>query len=90
MDFKQANLSSPASCERVFHDDEGAFDLVVNLAAETKYGQSEEVSDKGLWLRVAILLSRCKLCPSGVQGACVERGHKLCKRGGKNWSKTVH
>ena len=39
--FKQANLAQPASCSRVF---EGAeFDFVYNLAAETKYGQSEEV-----------------------------------------------
>lgn len=53
VDFKQANLSSPASCERVFHDDEGAFDLVVNLAAETKYGQSEEVYKERV-LNVAI------------------------------------
>ena len=61
VDFKQANLSNPASCERVFHDDEGAFDLVVNLAAETKYGQSEEVSDEGLcprfWFKVTLQFS---------------------------------
>lgn len=44
VDFKQTNLSNPASCDRVFADDEGPFDLVYNLAAETKYGQSSEVS----------------------------------------------
>lgn len=43
VEFKQANLSSTASCERVFADDDGPFDIVYNLAAETKYGQSDEV-----------------------------------------------
>ncbi len=43
VEFRQANLSNPVSCEMVFADDEGHFDLVYNLAAETKYGQSDEV-----------------------------------------------
>jgi len=42
--YKQANLSSPASIEKNFAPpDGGKWDLVVNLAAETKYGQTEEV-----------------------------------------------
>ena len=43
--FKQANLSAPASIKKNFAPDEGdgPWDLVVNLAAETKYGQTEEV-----------------------------------------------
>jgi len=43
--FKQANLSSPASIKKNFAPDDGAavWDLIVNLAAETKYGQTEEV-----------------------------------------------
>lgn len=32
-----------ASAEKAFIDPEGAYDFVVNLAAETKYGQSDEV-----------------------------------------------
>jgi len=32
-----------ASAEKAFTDPEGAYDIVVNLAAETKYGQSDEV-----------------------------------------------
>ena len=46
VDFKQANLAVPQSAERAFTDDEGEgpFDYVFNLAAETKYGQSTEVS----------------------------------------------
>jgi nucleoside-diphosphate-sugar epimerase len=42
--FKQANLSAPASIKKHFAPDDGStWDLVVNLAAETKYGQTEEV-----------------------------------------------
>ena len=43
VEFKQANLANMSSVERVFADDEGPFDLVFNLTAETKNGQSEEV-----------------------------------------------
>ena len=32
-----------ASAEKAFNDPEGAYDIVINLAAETKYGQSDEV-----------------------------------------------
>lgn len=32
-----------ASAEKAFTDPEGSYDIVVNLAAETKYGQSDEV-----------------------------------------------
>jgi len=40
--FKQANLSSPASIKKNFAEG-GPYDVVFNLAAETKYGQTEEV-----------------------------------------------
>ncbi|XP_003388585.1 PREDICTED: uncharacterized protein LOC100639369 [Amphimedon queenslandica] len=44
VDFCQANLSNPSSCQRLFKDSNGlGFDYVFNLAAETKYGQTEEV-----------------------------------------------
>lgn len=39
---KQANLCSPQSIEKCFAT-EGTWDVVINLAAETKYGQTEEV-----------------------------------------------
>ena len=45
MDFKQANLANRASCERVFTDEQGAFDYVFHLAGETKYGQTDEVKN---------------------------------------------
>ena len=44
MEFKQANLALPQSAERAFSDEDGPFDYVFNLVAETKYGQSEDVS----------------------------------------------
>ena len=40
----QANLALPQSAERAFSDEDGPFDYVFNLAAETKYGQSPDVS----------------------------------------------
>lgn len=43
VEFKQANLANNASAEKAFTDPEGAYDIVINLAAETKYGQSDEV-----------------------------------------------
>ncbi len=47
VEFRQANLANPASCEKVFADEEGPFDIVYNLAAETKYGQADQVGDGG-------------------------------------------
>jgi len=42
--YKQANLSSPASIKKNFATEDGeTWDIVFNLAAETKYGQTEEV-----------------------------------------------
>ena len=48
VDFKQANLANPISAEKVFQCGEGeaGFDYVFNLAAETKYSQSDEVTVK--------------------------------------------
>ncbi|KAL2918560.1 hypothetical protein HK105_201961 [Polyrhizophydium stewartii] len=47
VEFKQANLVNAAAAEKVFTRDDGTqFDYVFNLAAETKYGQAEEVYDE--------------------------------------------
>lgn len=43
VEFKQANLANTASVEKAFHSDDGNFHYVFNLAAETKYSQSDEV-----------------------------------------------
>jgi len=42
VEFKQGNLTSPASIEKMFTVD-GGFNIVFNLAAETKYSQTDEV-----------------------------------------------
>jgi len=39
---KQCNLSSQKSAEAVFHNDEGKYDWVINLAAETRFGKEEK------------------------------------------------
>ncbi|KAI9142916.1 hypothetical protein BKA69DRAFT_1109265 [Paraphysoderma sedebokerense] len=54
VDFKQANLVNPASIEKAFARDDGKkWDFVINLAAETKYSQSESVyQEKVLTLSV--------------------------------------
>ena len=44
VDFKQANLAVAQSAERAFSDEDGPFDFVFNLGAETKYGQASDVS----------------------------------------------
>ncbi|KAL8566462.1 hypothetical protein ACOMHN_015098 [Nucella lapillus] len=48
VEFKHANLINPTSVENAFASDSGTFDYVVNLAAETKYGQSEPVYHEGI------------------------------------------
>jgi len=35
----------PASVEKAFLDADGDFDVCINCAAETRYGQSEEVTN---------------------------------------------
>ncbi|XP_046857519.1 dTDP-glucose 4,6-dehydratase 2-like [Xenia sp. Carnegie-2017] len=46
VEFKSANLVHTSSAEKAFQD--GAFDFCINLAAETKYGQTEEVYEEGV------------------------------------------
>lgn len=48
------NLANASSAEKAFASDDGPFDIVYNLAAETKYGQSEEVYTRHLF--------RCSHC----------------------------
>ncbi|XP_042905232.1 dTDP-glucose 4,6-dehydratase isoform X2 [Parasteatoda tepidariorum] len=48
VEFKSANLINPVSCQNAFADDEGPYDFVVNLAAETKMGQTDAVYREGI------------------------------------------
>ncbi|KAI9219274.1 NAD-dependent epimerase/dehydratase [Blastocladiella britannica] len=51
VEFRQANLVNPASIEKAFARDDGKpWDAVVNLAAETKYSQSESVYEEKIVL----------------------------------------
>jgi len=43
VEYMQGNLTSPVSIAKIFTVEGGKFDIVFNLAAETKYGQSEAV-----------------------------------------------
>lgn len=43
VEYKQCNLTSTAGVDKAYTREEGKFELVFNLAAETKYGQTEEV-----------------------------------------------
>ncbi|KAJ3310706.1 hypothetical protein HDU76_003310 [Blyttiomyces sp. JEL0837] len=50
VEFKQANLVNAATVEKVFTLDDGSqFDYVFNLAAETRYGQTEEVYEEKVY-----------------------------------------
>ncbi|XP_035212900.1 dTDP-glucose 4,6-dehydratase-like [Stegodyphus dumicola] len=48
VEFKSANLINSTSCQNAFIDEEGSYDFVVNLAAETKMGQSDPVYKEGI------------------------------------------
>ena len=41
VEYKQANLSNPTHIKKAFEDPTGTYQVVVNLAAETRYGQEE-------------------------------------------------
>jgi nucleoside-diphosphate-sugar epimerase len=50
VEFLQKNLVNPASIAQCFEDPEGKYDYVFNLAAETKYSQTEEVYNERVYL----------------------------------------
>jgi nucleoside-diphosphate-sugar epimerase len=53
--FKQADLASEAHIPKVFEHDGGNWNIVINLAAVTKYGQGKEIYD----LNVVTLSKLC-------------------------------
>ncbi|XP_071098921.1 dTDP-glucose 4,6-dehydratase-like isoform X1 [Haliotis cracherodii] len=48
VEFRHSNLINPASVDNAFADDGEEFDFVINVAAETKYGQTEPVYKEGV------------------------------------------
>ncbi|KAJ8036359.1 dTDP-D-glucose 4,6-dehydratase [Holothuria leucospilota] len=57
VEFVQVNLNQPTSCPKAFDSDDGEFDVVINLAAETKFGQYDGVYEESI-LKVGINCSR--------------------------------
>lgn len=49
VEFKSTNLINPTSCQNAFICSEGNFDYVINLAGETKNGQSDPVYKEGIF-----------------------------------------
>ena len=64
VEFQSANLVHEASAEKAFQSDV-PFDFCINLAAETKYGQSEEVYKEGV-MKVSLNCAR-QAAQSGVK-----------------------
>merc|ERR1711991_738281 len=65
--FKKANLSSPASIKKNFEPEGGEpWDVIFNLAAETKYGQTEEVYKEKV-------LDVCQKCVKEAQDLKVKK-----------------
>ncbi|CAH1788497.1 unnamed protein product [Owenia fusiformis] len=48
VEFKHANLINSKAVEKVFEDEGGGFQFVINCAMETKYGQMESVYKEGI------------------------------------------
>lgn len=64
VEFRQTNLVNPAHVDRAFAADGFAFDYVVNLAAETRYGQGNEVYEEHVYklsLNCARKAAQCKV-----------------------------
>lgn len=49
VEFRSANLINAGSVEKAFLDAEGDFDICLNCAAETRYGQSDQVYEDGIF-----------------------------------------
>lgn len=61
VEYQQGNLTSPASIAKIFTLEGGKFNLVFNLAAETKYGQTDAVyAEKVLDLSVKVATEAAK------------------------------
>ncbi|XP_062511891.1 dTDP-glucose 4,6-dehydratase-like [Corticium candelabrum] len=57
VEFKSANLSVEANVQKSFDDPDGDYNYVINLAAETKYSQSEAVYEERVY-RVTVNCAR--------------------------------
>ncbi len=73
--FKQANLSAPASIKKNF-DPEGqpTWDVVFNLAAETKFGQTDEVYKE----KVFDVCQKCAAEALALKVCCSSKNFFFC------------
>lgn len=78
-------LSPTASAEKAFNDPEGAYDIVVNLAAETKYGQSDEVIFKTIFCLLSFSLSLLKVYKERVLTITLNCAHLAAKMSAKKF-----
>jgi nucleoside-diphosphate-sugar epimerase len=94
VEFKQADLSQDAHVTRAFDDKNGSWDMVINLAAETRYGQDEKVYTE----KVVGIVKKCaaEAAKRGVKrwvevstAQVYEEGKKPSKEDGKckPWTK---
>jgi len=64
VEFRQADLVKQTHVDRAFKMDEYSFDYVINLAAETEYGQSDEVYKEHVYqlsINCAKKAAECKI-----------------------------
>jgi len=66
VEYKQANLSNPQHVTKAFTSDGGKYDWVINLAAETRYGQEENAYKQ-------FILDLSLLCAQEAEKQGVER-----------------
>lgn len=88
VEYLQGNLTSPASIAKIFTLEGSKFNLVFNLAAETKYGQTEAVyNEKVLDLSVKVATEAAKQKVDRFvevsTGQVYEAGKKPSKESGK-------
>ncbi|XP_069102711.1 uncharacterized protein [Argopecten irradians] len=88
VEFKHASLINPASVKNAFTDPEGDFEYVINLAAETKYGQTDPVYQEGI-IRLSMncaqeaMVRKVKLYMEFSSGQMYSTDKKPCREDNK-------
>jgi len=89
VEYMQGNLTSPASISKIFSLEGGKFNLVFNLAAETKYGQTDAVyAEKVLDLSVKVATEAAKQKVDRFIEVSTAQVYEAGKKASKEASKT--
>jgi len=89
VEYLQGNLTSPASIAKVFTLEGGKFNIVFNLAAETKYGQTDAVyAEKVLDLSVKVATEAVKQKVDRFVEVSTAQVYEAGKKSSKESSKT--